>query len=132
MNFRFNKKYALFFTALLLIEIIIAVYVKHETIRGTFGDVLVVILIYCFIQAFFNFDKKKTIIGVGVFAFLVEISQAFHLIEKLNLKDNPFATAIMGTSFEVNDLWAYAAGCGLVYILEFYDEKPNRRRRKLF
>jgi len=130
--FRFDRKYALYFMGLLIVEILIALFVKNEAVRGTVGDVLVVILIYCFIQAFFNFDKKKTIIGVGIFAFLVETSQAFHLIEKLNLQDNQFAAAVMGTSFDVNDIWAYVAGCGLVYILEFYDEKPNRRRRKLF
>lgn len=132
MKFRFDKKYALFFISLLVIEAVIALFVKNEAMRGTVGDVLVVILIYCFIQAFFNLNRKRTIIGVGIFALLVEISQAFHLVEKLSLQDNKFAATVIGTSFDVNDIWAYVAGCGLVYILEFYDEKPNKRKRKLF
>ena len=130
--FRFDKKYAIYSAILLAIEICIALFVKNETIRGSIGDVLVVILIYCFIQAFFNSDKKKTIIGVGIFAVLIEISQAFDLIEKLNLQNNKFASTIIGTSFDVNDIWAYVAGCGIVYLLEFYDEKPTGRNRKLF
>lgn len=130
--FRFDKKYGLIFLAILIVEIIIALFVKNPIIRGSVGDVLVVILIYCFIQTFFAWDKKKTIIGVGVFAILIEISQAFNLVEKLGLQDNKFASTVIGTTFDMNDIWAYVAGCALVYMLEFSNENKKPKKRKLF
>ncbi len=130
MKFHFDKKYFLYFLGLLLVEILIALFVKNPTIRGAIGDVLVVILIYCFIQAFIVVDKKKTIIGVGIFAILVEISQAFKLVEKLNLQDNKIISTILGTTFDLNDIWAYVAGCALVWMLEFYDDDSRPKKKK--
>src|SRR5690606_41281770 len=101
MKFRFDKKYFLYFLGLLIVEILIALFIQNETIRGAIGDVLVVILIYCFLQAIFQMDKKKTIIGVGIFALLVEISQAFKLVENLNLRDSKFFSTVLGTTFEI-------------------------------
>lgn len=130
MKFRFDKKYFLYFLGLLIVEILIALFVENPMIRGSVGDVLVVILIYCFIQAFFQINKKKTIIGVGLFALLVEISQAFQLVEKLNLQDSKFFATVLGTTFDLNDIWAYLAGCALVWILEFYDDESRPKKKK--
>lgn len=130
MKFRFDKKYFLYFLGLLIVEILIALFVENPMIRGSVGDVLVVILIYCFIQAFFQINKKKTIIGVGIFALLVEISQAFHLVEKLNLQDNKFFATVLGTTFDLNDVWAYLAGCAVVWMLEFYDDESRPKKKK--
>ena len=130
MKFRFDKKYFLYFLGLLIVEILIALFVENPMIRGSVGDVLVVILIYCFIQAFLQIDKKKTIIGVGIFALLVEISQAFHLVEKLNLQDNKFFSTVLGTTFDLNDVWAYLAGCAVVWMLEFYDDDSRPKKKK--
>lgn len=130
MKFRFDKKYFLYFLGLLIVEILIALFIQNETIRGAIGDVLVVILIYCFLQAFFQMDKKKTIIGVGIFALLVEISQAFKLVEKLNLQDNKFFSTVLGTTFDLNDIWAYLAGCAVVWMLEFYDDDSRPKKKK--
>lgn len=132
MKFRFHKTYALLFVILLVTEILIAVYAEDKMLRGFAGDVLVIGLIYCFILMLFEVNKKQTIIGIGVFALLVEISQAFHLVEKLGFQNNKFFTTILGTHFDFNDIWAYVAGCALIWMLEFYDEKPTKRRRKLF
>lgn len=130
MKFRFDKKYFLYFLGLLIVEILIALFVENPMIRGSVGDVLVVILIYCFIQAFFQINKKKTIIGVGIFALLVEISQAFHLVEKLNLQDSKFFSTVLGTTFDLNDIWAYLAGCAVVWMLEFYDDDSRPKKKK--
>ena len=130
MKFRFDKKYALYFLGLLIVEILIALFVKNEVIRGAIGDVLVVILIYCFVQTFFAVDKKKTIIGVGIFALLIEVAQAFKLVEKLNLQDNKFFSTVIGTTFDLNDIWAYVAGCALVWMLEFYDDDSRPKKKK--
>ena len=101
-------------------------------LRGFVGDVLVIGLIYCFILMLFEINKKKTIIGIGVFALLVEFSQAIHLVEKLGFEDNKFISTVLGNHFDLNDIWAYVAGGALIWILEFYDEKPTKRRRNFF
>lgn len=132
MKFRFHKTYGLIFAALLAVEILIAIFVENETIRGSFGDVLVVALIYCFIQTFLNLNRLKTIVGVGVFAILIEVLQAFNFVERLNLQDNKLASTVLGTTFDMNDIWAYVAGCALIYMLEFSNENPRPKRRKLF
>src|SRR5690606_26009215 len=125
-----DKKYFLYFLGLLLVEILIALFVEHPMIRGSVGDILVVILIYCFIQAFFDWNKKKTIIGVGIFALVVEITQAFDMVEKLGVENNKFFSTILGTTFDFNDIWAYVAGCSVVYLLEFYDDNEKPRKKK--
>lgn len=130
MKFRFDKKYFFYFLGLLIVEILIAIFIQNEIIRGAFGDVLVVILLYCFLQAFFQLNKKKTIIGVGIFAILVEISQAFNLVEILNLQNNKFFSTILGTTFDLNDIWAYLAGCAVVWMLEFYDDDSRPKKKK--
>ena len=130
MKFRFHKKYALYFLGLLIVEILIALYATNETVRGSIGDLLVVILIYCFIQAFFEVNKTKTIIGVGIFAILVEILQAMNMVEKLNLQDNKIMSTILGTTFDLNDIWSYIAGCAIVYMLENYDQNERPRKKK--
>jgi hypothetical protein len=130
MKFRFDKKYFLYFLGLLLVEILITLFVEHPMIRGSVGDILVVILIYCFIQAFFDWNKKKTIIGVGIFALVVEITQAFDMVGKLGVENNKFFSTILGTTFDINDIWAYVAGCSVVYLLEFYDDNEKPRKKK--
>lgn len=130
MKFRFDKKYFLYFVGLLIVEILIALFIENPMIRGSVGDILVVILLYCFLQAFFDWNKKKTIIGIGIFAILIEITQAFDMVGKLGLENNKFFSTILGTTFDLNDIWAYVAGCSVVYLLEFYDDNEKPRKKK--
>lgn len=131
MRFRFNKTYALLFAVLVIAEILIVLYGSGD-LRNYAGDILVMGLIYCFLLAFMDLNRKKTIIWIGVFALVIEVLQLIPLVGELGLQNNRLATTILGTQFDFNDLWAYVAGCGLIYLLEFYDEKPSGRKRKLF
>lgn len=130
MKFRFEIKYFLIFSLILLSEILIAVYAKDETLRGFVGDVLVVILIYSLILSFFEVNKKKTLIWIALFAILVEISQAFHLVEKLGLGSNKFFSILLGNHFDANDILAYISGCIIIYLLEFYEDGSKPRKKK--
>lgn len=120
MKLRFNRKYAFLFLGLLLMEVFIALYVKNTFVRGYFGDFLVVILVYCFWRSFFNTDKKKTIIGVVLFAIGVEVLQAFQLVKLLNLENNEIASVIIGNHFDWFDILAYILGGGFIYLIEFW------------
>lgn len=132
MKFRFDKKYAILFTILLAVAIIVFAIVENTVFKRMAGNVLIIALIYSFIQALYNFEKAKTIITIGIIALLIEISQAFDLPEKLGIQNNPVFTTIFGATFDVNDLWAYIAGCAVVYMLEFSNENKRPKKRKFF
>lgn len=114
----FHKKYFYYFLLLFNIEVAIALFSHTPFIRHFLGDVLVVILIYTFIKSFFLFNKKKTIIGVLIFSFLVEIFQYYKGIEWLGLQNNTLARIVIGTTFTITDLLAYSIGAVFVYVVE--------------
>ena len=114
---RFNYKFFIATIFLFIVEVLIATKLAYiDWLRAYFGDVLVVILIYTFIQSFFYFDKTKTIIGVFLFACAIEFAQYFHFAELLGFKDNKIAMIFLGNSFSWIDILCYVFGCILVLL----------------
>ncbi|MEN9908711.1 MAG: hypothetical protein RLZZ540_1860 [Bacteroidota bacterium] len=123
---QFNKTYFAFTVLLFLVEIVIALFVHDQFIRPYFGDVLVVILIYCFLKSFLNLSVWTTAIIVFCFSFCVEFTQHLNVISKLGLQDSGIAKAILGNSFAWLDLFAYVTGIFCVIIIEkMYFKNPN-------
>lgn len=114
----FNRTYFLLTVLFFLIEVSIALFVKDNFIRPYFGDVLVVILIYCFLKSFFKWSVRNTSVGVLLFAFGVETLQYFTIVEKLQLQDNNLAKTVIGTSFAWEDIIAYVVGIVMVIVAE--------------
>jgi hypothetical protein len=130
IRFRFRIPYLILAILIFAIETMIALFVNDRIIRPYVGDVLVVILIYCFIQAFFEIPVLVAGFSVLVFAFLVEISQYFHLVEILRLQHFKLALVVMGNSFQWIDFIAYTLGIGIVFGLEKTVSRrasPNRQ-----
>ncbi|MFT5892679.1 MAG: putative membrane protein [Dokdonia sp.] len=117
---KFKVTYALAFCILLIIEVCIALYVDDRIIRPFIGDLLVVILVYCFVRAFTSFSYLKAIIGVLLFAYIVEAIQATSFIELVGLSENKIAKTILGSTFDWKDLLAYTLGAFLILIFEKY------------
>ena len=114
---RLKYKYFVTTIFLFIVEVLIATKLAYiDWLRAYFGDVLVVILIYTFIQSFFDFDKTKTIIGVFLFACAIEFAQHFHFAELLGFKDNKIAMIFLGNSFSWIDILCYVFGCILVLL----------------
>ncbi len=88
------------------------------------GDLLVVILIYCFIKSFFIFSVKQTAIGVLIFSFAIEFLQYFKLVDLLGLEHNKLARIVIGSSFSWEDLIAYLAG--ILFVL-FAEKKGSKK-----
>ncbi|MGB1311015.1 MAG: DUF2809 domain-containing protein [Leucothrix sp.] len=110
--------YALLAVILLLVEIAIAIFVPGGTfIRASFGDFLVVILIYCSVRAVFDVNPLKLAIAVCLFAFAVEFAQYFHFVDRVGIKSQ-FWRTIIGTSYSTGDLVMYAAGCLTIYVID--------------
>lgn len=114
-----NKTYLAITTLLFITEILIAVFLKSGVFRHTFGDYLVVILIYCFFKSFLKINSFKLAIMVLVFAFSIEYLQLANLLKLLNLQNNQLAKLVLGSTFHVSDLAAYTLGIISALIVEY-------------
>ena len=117
---RFNKYYFGLAILIFLIEVLIALYVHDEFVRPYLGDVLVVMLIYCFIKAFFRLPVLTAAIIVLMFSFTIEFLQYLNVVEMLGLEKSKVARIVIGTSFSWADLVMYAAGVGMILLIEKY------------
>lgn len=125
MKTYFNPYYFTAFIILLLVEIAIAIFLKDGFIRFTFGDFLVVILLYCFLKSFLKMKSVNVAIVVLAIAFVIEFSQLANLLELIKLKNNKLAATIFGTSFSIQDLIAYTLGVGFALILDKISTKKS-------
>lgn len=120
------KKRLFFFSAFLLIfaaEIIIALFVHDSIIRPYFGDVLIVILIYCLIRTVF--PDKITASSSLYFSFsaTVEVLQYFNFVSLIGLGNNAFARILFGTTFSMIDILCYLIGSLFCALYEFLRKK---------
>ena len=114
----FNKTYFRLTVILFLIEVAIALFIKDRFIRPYLGDVLVVILIYCFVKSLVKISVHKAAVLVLLFAFCIEILQYINIVQKLKLQHNTVAKTVIGTSFSWEDILAYLAGILIVIAVE--------------
>ncbi|WP_348825675.1 DUF2809 domain-containing protein [Flavobacterium aestuarii] len=119
----FNKKYFFLSIILLIIEVLIALFVHDKLIRPYLGDVLVVILIYCFIKSFLELPVLPAAIFVLLFSFGIEFLQYLNIVEKLGLQNSKIARTVIGTSFAWIDLVCYIAGIIIVLFTENFFAK---------
>jgi hypothetical protein len=117
---KFNKTYFGLTVLLFVVEVLIAVFVHDNFIRPYVGDVLVVILIYCFVKSFLNLPEFVLAIGVLLFAFAIEFLQYIKIVHVLGLEKSEIARTVIGTSFAWLDLLAYVVGIGIVLMAERY------------
>lgn len=118
--FTFQRRYLLLTILLFGIEVFIAIFVHDRIIRPYIGDVLVVILIYCFFKSFLNVSVIKAGIGVLLFSFIIEILQYFKFIHWIGLQHFKPARIIFGDSFSWMDLLAYLVGILIVFAVEYF------------
>lgn len=110
--------YALAFAVILSIEVLIALFVRDAFIRPYGGDILVTVLICCFVRMFFLRGIRLLPVWVFLFAAAVEIGQYFDFVTRLGLEDSAFFRILMGSTFSWADLFCYAAGCSLFFAVE--------------
>ena len=123
--FRLNRAFFLIAIMLLVLETCIAIFLKDGFIRHTFGDFLVVILIYCFLRSFIKTKPIYLALVVLSIAFLVEFLQLAKLLELLNLENNKLAKVVLGSTFQINDLFAYTIGTICIYYFDNYFNFEN-------
>lgn len=115
---RFNTYYCAWSIILFLIELYIALHIDDNFIRPYIGDLLVVILIYAIVRAFFKVSIMTAAIGVLIFSFAVEVLQSFKIVEILGLGASQLARTIIGTTSSWEDLVAYSIGIIILLCFE--------------
>jgi hypothetical protein len=95
---------------LFLIELAIAFIIKTGFIRYTFGDYLVVILLYTIIRGCTNLKMWVSALVVLIIAYGVEFLQGTHFLNYFNLENSFTAKLIFGSTFQTTDLLAYTLG----------------------
>ena len=115
---KFNRNYFILTILIFCGEVLIALYVHDTIIRPYIGDLLVVVLLYCFVKSFLSVPVFATAIYVLVFSFLIETLQYFKIVNILGLQNSSIAKVIIGTSFAWIDLVAYTLGIVLVLFVE--------------
>lgn len=99
------------FLVLLMVEVLIAVFVHDDLIRPYVGDMLVVIVVYCFVRIFMPVKCRILPLYVFLFAVGIEILQYFQLVQLLGLEENKILRILLGSVFDVMDILCYAIGC---------------------
>jgi len=116
----FNKNYFICTILIFLVEVLIALFVNDNFVRPYLGDVLVVILIYCFIKSVFKLPVLTVAVFVLIFSFTIEFLQFQNIVEKLHLEQSRIARTVLGTSFSWIDLLTYIIGIAIVICIEKY------------
>ena len=118
-----NIKYIFAFFILLIVEVIIALFIKDKIIRPYIGDILVVVLIYTLIRGVMQRTVKFLTIYIFLFAILVEIAQYYRIVDILNLQSNKVISTIIGTSFDIKDIFCYLVGTVILIIWERVEKR---------
>ena len=121
----FNSLYFSLTVLFFSIEVLIALFAKDRLIRPYLGDVLVVILLYCFLQSFFKVKVLIATLAVLIFAFSIELLQYIQVIVLLGLEKSKIAKTVIGTSFSGLDLLTYVVGLAIVFVVERYWHKKE-------
>lgn len=118
MTITYHKPFFASTLLLLSSEICIAAFFTKGFIRHTFGDYLVVILMYCAIRSFIKTKPIYVAITVLIIAFGIEFLQLYNLLDYLNLRDSNFAVLVLGSTFEISDLIAYSLGIITIFLID--------------
>ena len=109
---------------LLAVEVGIALFVHDTIVRPFVGDVLVVVLIYGFLQAVSPRPYPRMAAAVLLLACGVEVLQYFDYVKVLHLENKRVLSTALGRTFAWNDFLAYFTG---YLLIRFFDRSPGCR-----
>ncbi len=107
---------SLFFLGLCFL--ILQSFHTNRWIREYIGDMIIVMLIYSFLQSIKDFDPIRLSVFVIGFSFSVEILQYIKIISFLGFKENYITKIIFGSVFDPLDLTAYLIGTVFILYLD--------------
>lgn len=101
--------YIILFSIILIVECLIAMFLKQGFIRENVGDILVVPCIYTMLRIIFPQKIKNLDIYVLILAIIVEILQLFNVTKFLS-NDNKILSIALGGTFDIKDIICYIIG----------------------
>ena len=122
-----TKKLRLLFTALSALLLIALVLLEGTTgfLRGTVGDVVVVIFLWSLARIVKPTGWRWIPLGIFAFACMVECLQAVNILNILSIHSE-LAQIAVGSVFDWGDIAAYAVGCGVAAVGDFGVSKRAR------
>ncbi|MGM9624493.1 MAG: DUF2809 domain-containing protein [Eubacteriales bacterium] len=103
--------------ALLVTEVLIALFVHDRFVRPFGGDVLATVLLCCLVRMILPEQKNAPARMVPLFVFLfalcVELLQGIGIVSLLGLSEHSFFRILIGTTFSYADICCYAVGCAV-------------------
>lgn len=81
---------------------------------------LVVILLYCFIRIVFPKGIRLLPLYIFLFAVGVECLQYFNWVKLLGLEHNTFFRILMGSVFDIKDIYCYGIGSVLLGVFQAF------------
>ncbi|MCL2873328.1 MAG: DUF2809 domain-containing protein [Defluviitaleaceae bacterium] len=123
MKIAFSFKYFTASMIFLIVIVLIALFVESGFIRNHFGDILIVLFIYCLMRIFLRNRLKFLWLYIFAFAVLVEIMQYFGLVYMIGLGHSQIARVVIGVTFDWWDIVMYFLGCVVVNLYELRESK---------
>lgn len=106
------------FILLFSIEFAIATWSKGGFIRGYLGDLLVVILVYAGLMMISKLHVKRGILATAIIALTIELLQLINLTQYFEGNAKKVAILVLGSHFSWLDLFMYALGILVIWLLE--------------
>ena len=120
MKLQFNKNYLVLAHTIFLVELAIALIIKTGFIRYTFGDYLVVVLLYAIFRGCTNLSVWASGMVILLIAYGIELLQLTPFLTYFNLQGSFTAKLILGSTFHMSDIAAYTLGINTVLLIEIY------------
>lgn len=117
--------YILFFVVFMIVEVCIALFVHDSFVRPYIGDVLVVVVVYCFARIFVPERSRLLPLYVFLFAAGVELLQYFNIVTLFGLEKNEFLRVLIGSTFDVKDIICYTVGTVMLGVYELVKWRKN-------
>ena len=104
-------RYGIIALLLFIVELIIAMkFPQTSFVRGSLGDILVVVLLYALALSIRDFNRPRLAAAVLLFACFIEICQYFRLAQTLGLRPNGVAWIVIGSTATWADIGCYFVG----------------------
>lgn len=116
--FTFHKNYFILAVLLFLLEVFIALFIHDRFIRPYVGDLLVVIMLYCTLKAFFKIRVLVAAVIVLLFALLIEFLQYIKIPDLISVKKDTITSIALGSHFDWVDIFFYTLGMIIVILFE--------------
>ena len=118
--------YMIIFVLILIVECLIAIFLKKGFIRENVGDILVVPCIYIMLRIVFPKRIKNLDLYVLIFAIIVEILQLLNITSIIS-NNNRILSIALGGTFDIKDIICYLLGFISIIITQKVIPKYTKR-----